>query len=119
MRALLIAAALALSACGLTAPPDSVGSAPAASVVDKAMVEATRDLIHANDAYTVVATATAAAARSGVIPASAAPRLRQINTDINLWLDRGYAAQTVADRVWATKMVTGLTAQLSALAGAH
>lgn len=118
MRSLIIAAALALSACGIgaTSPPDTAGGT-VATVVDQAMVQATRRLVNANDAYTVVAVAATAAARNGLIPASKAGELRELNRDINTWLDRGYLAATAADRLHAATQVEGLTARLRALTG--
>lgn len=112
----VLAAALALTACGQAPPledlprPDPQEQGSVAG--DAVLAHGTQALIAANNTYTVVATGVATAARAGLIPARYGPTLRELNRQINEALEAGGRAQTGADKLRAAGIVRLLTERL-------
>lgn len=116
MHKTILAAALALGLGGcLTPTPAPSPATPVASAIDPYLVAGTQALIHAEAAYTVAARATTAAVRSGVIPASYAPYIREVNQYANAALDAGGRAQSGADKLRHASMVRLMTDRLRSL----
>ncbi len=115
LLALAMPALLALGGCSVLSPPPN--STTTSVVSDQAMVKATQALIAAENAYTATALSVAAAVRSGVVPASAAPRIRALSAKAIFALDAAGQAHTAVDRMRQVGLLEGLTIALAQFSG--
>ena len=100
-KVLIIAAAFALPGCAGMAALDTAVSIlkPAAPVGDKVVLEGTRGLVLAHNAYQAAAAAAAAAVRSGRLSPSQVDRVEAANAKALGLLNGADATLTTAQRV--------------------
>lgn len=110
-RAILVASALALSACQTPALTDT---APAVAVGQNVLVLGTNALADAADAYTVVANAAAVAVRAGLLNNDQLVQLRDLNNRAAALLSGASTGLTTAQRA---AELTAIVGQLRTIAG--
>lgn len=110
---LLLTASFALVACG--PHPASPGDKPAVSVVDTALVEATRALILAEAAYEPVAASALALIRAGKITGTTAATVRDVNRAALTAFRAAKATKTGAQMAVEVARMKSATATLAAL----
>lgn len=94
MKRILLAAALALSACTPTVPtPESTGG-PISSAADTITISGTKGLILAELAYSSVNAAAQAAVQTGVLKGENARKARNLNLQITAALAGAHGAQS-------------------------
>lgn len=102
-KILLIAAALSLSGCGAIAAQALEGlvdpGKPAAVYGDKVVIEATRAMIWAHNAYQLTANLAAVAIRNGKLTPGQVDAIEAANKEALRYLDMGQTGLTYADRV--------------------
>lgn len=108
-KVLIIAAAFALPACA--AVPLALDTAvsilkPAAPVGDKVVLESTRGLVLAHNAYQAAATTAALAVRSGRLSPAQVDAIEKANNDALDLLNGADATLSTAERVAAILNVT-------------
>lgn len=110
-QAILIAAALTLSACQT---PTLTSTAPAIAVGQNVLVLGTNALADAADAYTIVANSAAVAIRAGALNRDQLVQVRDLNNRALALLNGAAGGLTTAQRA---AELTAIVGQLRTIAG--